>query len=290
MKLFCLAAKLKMITNKQTKQIISGKPLAYPDAVGLRYYRAIAPMITAMDRETQARLTELFERPSTEKTLATMDAKQQTIAERAATIIATLRKKYMRIFERDLGDIVKNMLKGVDNASRVGVATSLKGMGEGLTISADFLTGPMKEQFAAITAENVSLFKTIPEVYFPKVEAAVMDSITKGEGLNDLKPFFESHSNGTRNYAQLRAMDQTRKAYTSVNISRMKKLGIKKGRWVHSHGSNDPRKLHQELSGKVFDIDKPPFIGVMYGVDIYGWGGELPNCRCTCSPVFDFEG
>ena len=264
--------------NKQTNKQIKGKPLAYPDAVGLRYYRAIAPMINAMDRETQARLTELFEKPSTEKVLATMDAKQQTIAERAATIIATMRKKYMRIFERDLGRVVKNMLKGINNASRVGVATSLKGMGEGLTVSADFLTGPMKEEFAALTQANVSLFKTIPEVYFPKVEAAVMDSITKGEGLKDLKPFFESHSNGTRNYAQLRAMDQTRKAYTSVNIARMKKLGVTRLEWLHSHGSNDPRKLHQELSGKVFDIDKPPFIGVMYGIDIYGWGGELPNC------------
>lgn len=246
-------------------------------------------MIDAMTKETQARLTELFEKPSTEAKLATMDAFGNTIAEKAVIIIATMRKKYMRIFARDIDAIVKNMLKGIDNASRVGVATSLKGMGEGLTVSADFLTGPMKEQFAAITAENVSLFKTIPEVYFPKVEAAVMDSITKGQGLKDINPFFESYSNGTKNYAKLRSLDQTRKAYTSVNMSRLKKLGVTRLKWLHSHGSNDPRKLHQELDGKIFPIDEPPFIGVMYGVDIYNWGGVLPNCRCTFSPVFEFE-
>jgi hypothetical protein len=67
----------------------------------------------------------------------------------------------------------------------------------------------------------------------------------------------------------------------------MERLGVKKVKWLHSHGSNDPRKLHQDLDKKIFDIDKPPFIGKMYGVDIYGFGGVLPNCRCALSPVIE---
>jgi len=59
-------------------------------------------------------------------------------------------------------------------------------------------------------------------------------------------------------------------------------------KWIHSHGSNAPRKLHQELDGQVFDIDNPPVIGIMYGVEVRGYGGVLPNCRCRIMPVFDF--
>ena len=117
-----------------------------------------------------------------------------------------------------------------------------------------------------------------------------MESIINGKGLADLKPFFQKHSTGELNYAKNRALDQTRKAYTSINMARMERLGIKRVKWLHSHGSNAPRKLHQEMNGNIYDLDKPPFIGRMYNEDVYGWGGDLPNCRCTCSPVFEIEG
>jgi len=262
--------------------------LVYPDAIGLKYWRSIEPMIKAMHRETEAEMVALFDKPKIEKAMETMDA---TIAEQAQAIIARLIKKYLRIFERDSDFIVRKFVNDASKVSAHNLTGSINSMATTLNISSEFLiTGNMAEQFSAITEANVALFKTIPAQYFPRVEIAVMESITKGKGLADLKPFFQNFSNGELNYAKNRALDQTRKAYTGINMARMKRLGIKKVKWLHSHGSNAPRKLHQEMNGKIYDLDNPPFIGVMYGQDIYGWGGELPNCRCTCSPVFEIDG
>jgi len=68
----------------------------------------------------------------------------------------------------------------------------------------------------------------------------------------------------------------------------MKALGIKKVKFLHVGGSQEPRKLHLELSGKVFSLDDPPYIGDMYGQKVYGFGGVLPGCRCVCRPILDF--
>jgi SPP1 gp7 family putative phage head morphogenesis protein len=203
--------------------------------------------------------------------LPTQDA---SISELSKALIERLLKKYLRIFDRDLGAIVLTMMTGVDKASAASLAGSLSKMGESLTISPDYFVRSMGETFKALTTQNVALFKTIASTHFDKVETAVMDSIISGNGLKDLNPFFETHSTGEKNYAKTRAMDQIRKAYTSVNMARMRKLGIKKFEWIHSGGSNNPRILHIELSGKVFEIDNP---------------GELPNCRCMASPLMEFD-
>lgn len=85
------------------------------------------------------------------------------------------------------------------------------------------------------------------------------------------------------------AMDQTRKVYSNVNAARMQALGVKKFEWVHTGGSQHPRKDHQELSGKVFSLDDLPVIGVMYGNEVRGKPGDLPYCRCTMRPIVSFE-
>ena len=267
--------------------LVKGAPLYYPDAVGLKYWAKLSPIFNSMTRETEAEVKALFESPAAHWAgLPTQDA---SISELSKALIERLLKKYLRIFDRDLGDIVLTMMAGVDKSSAASLAGSVSKLGENLTINPDYFVKSMGETFKALTTQNVALFKTIASTHFDKVETAVMDSIISGNGLKDLNPFFEKHSTGEKNYAKNRAMDQTRKAYTSVNMARMRKLGIKKFEWIHSGGSNDPRILHIELSGKVFEIDKPPFIGVMYGVDIYGFPGELPNCRSMASPVIEFD-
>ena len=267
--------------------LIKGTPLYYPDAVGLKYWSRLAPIFNSMTRETEAEVKALFESPAAHWAgLPTQDA---SISELSKELIARLLKKYLRIFDRDLGDIVLRMMMGVDKSSAASLAGSLSKMGESLTISPDYFVASMGETFKALTTQNVALFKTIAEQHFAKVETAVMDSIISGNGLKDLNPFFESHSTGEKNYAKTRSMDQTRKAYQSVNLARMRKLGIKKFEWLHSGGSNEPRILHMEMNGKIYEIDNPPYICTMYGVDIYGFPGEAINCRCMIRPVIEFD-
>lgn len=286
---------------KRRRKDITGKKLLYPEAAGLRLWGDMEPLFIAMMAETENEIKRLFSTNQANrlglsenlkggippfKNMATTDS---SFSWQVNKILGAVADKYREAILKRSTEKSNEWASRVNEASKLSVANSLKSMTDHpMTISSDFLTGAMSEQFKAMTESNVSLFKTIHEQYFSRVESAVMESITNGNGLADLLPFFESFSNGTKNYGKLRALDQTRKAFTSINLERMQKVGIKKVKWQHSHGSNDPRKLHQELHGKIFDIDKPPYSGTLYGVRIHSFGGVQINCRCTISPVFDF--
>lgn len=253
----------------------------------MRLWGDMEPLFVQMMAETETEIKRLFSTNQANRLgLATTDS---SFSWKVNKILSAVADKYREAIFKRSTEKSNEWASRVNDASKLSVANSLKSMSDHpMVISSDFLTGAMSEQFKAMTESNVSLFKTIHEQYFSRVESAVMESITNGNGLADLLPFFESFSNGTKNYGKLRALDQTRKAFTSINLERMQKVGIKKVKWQHSHGSNDPRKLHQELHGKIFDIDKPPYVGTMYNVKIYAFGGCVVNCRCTISPVFDF--
>ena len=272
---------------KRRKKEMIGKALLPPEAVGEQYWAELKPLFDALTAEVEREVMAIFN--TNHASRLGLAATDDSIADKVKRVLAKLSAKYAKAFDSELGNRVARWLSNVDRSSSSSLKASMKALTEGVTVSADFLTGQMAEQFKAMTVENVGLFKTIASNYFPQVESAVMNSITSGNGLKDLVPFFENHSNGTKNYARLRALDQTRKAYTSVNLARMERLGVKRVKWLHSHGSNAPRKLHQQYDKKIFDIDKPPFAGRMYGVDIYSFGGHLPNCRCGIAPVLELS-
>ena len=143
-----------------------------------------------------------------------------------------------------------------------------------------------KEVMTASIAENVGLIKSISEKYLTDVQGAVMRSITNGNGLQDLIPALERHEGITRRRARNIALDQTRKAYNSLNKGRMEALGIKKFEWLHTGGSQNPREDHIELSGQIFSFDNPPVIDKRTGER--GFPAQLPNCRCRMLPVITF--
>jgi SPP1 gp7 family putative phage head morphogenesis protein len=276
----------KWLSERTDPPMVQGKTLLYPDAVAAKFAKRLTALVDAMTGAIEREVFALFTSETAENGyLPTQDA---SISAQARILLNRLRREYTKIFNSNIESLITQMLNNTDKASKSSTAQSLKELSGGLMLKTDFLSGEMKEQFQSLVQDNVSLFKTIPATAFNKVEGAVYDSIVSGQGIKDLKPFFETFSNGTRNYAHLRAYDQTRRAFTTLNMARLQKNGIKRVQWIHSHGSNDPRKLHQELDGQIFDIDKPPFIGVMYGVNIHAFGGTLPNCRCQVKPVFDF--
>jgi len=198
-----------------------------------------------------------------------------------------VRLKYERLFDLWSGHWAKRLSESSLEASDNQVKSTLK------DISKDYAFKPLSLQpntalydsFMAATVQSASLFKTIPDRFHGKVQNAVFQSIVEGNGLQDLKPFFKKFATSERNYVHNRAMDQTRKAFNSLSLQRMKDAGITRFEWLHTGGGKEPRVLHQHLSGKVFDIDNPPFIGVMYGQDIYGFPSQLPNCRCRMKAV-----
>lgn len=208
---------------------------------------------------------------------ATMDS---DYTNRIDLALERIRVKYENLFALYSVNWANRLSESALSASDNQVKSTLK------DISKDYAFKPLDlkqgaalfDSFQAATAQSASLFKTIPDRFHGKVQNAVLQSIVEGKGLQDLKPFFKKFATSERNYAHNRAMDQTRKAFNSLSLQRMKDAGITRFEWLHTGGGKEPRKLHQHLSGKVFDIDNPPFIGVMYGQDIYGYPSQLPNC------------
>jgi SPP1 gp7 family putative phage head morphogenesis protein len=91
-----------------------------------------------------------------------------------------------------------------------------------------------------------------------------------------------------KRHAKNVALDQTRKAYMSINTERMRDVGVSKFEWIHTGGSQDPRQYHKTvLNGNVYDINDPPVIDQRTGER--GLPGLLPFCRCTMRPVVTFE-
>ena len=257
---------------------LKGKALALPVITANKYAHRIGILYGNMMREVEEEVSILI------NSSITTDA---SIVSQIRILLARLAKKHEAIMGGTLSDAARIMLSQVNRVSLASTASSIRELSDEVVVKPDLLTGELKESFKALTQQNVSLFKTIAPKYFSDVETNVIDSLTTGRGLFDLNKFFSSYSNKTKNYAQNRAIDQTRKAFTSINMVRLKGAGIKKVQWVHSHSSNDPRKLHLKLDGNVYSLDKPPFIGILYGQDVYGFGGILPYCRCTVKPVLE---
>jgi SPP1 gp7 family putative phage head morphogenesis protein len=277
--------RLRWLEQRKKPRLVEGEPLNYPIPAGNRYASVMVRFIDGMCRETEREVLKAFRSDTAKQSpILTQDA---SITGMVSRVIRALSKKYLAM---DFLNDIEKMLRDTNKASVSEVKSSIEKLSGGLSIKTDFLTGAMKEQVAAYTRENVSLFKTITSNHFATVEKAVIDSIVSGNGMADLVPFFEQHSNGQKNYAKNRALDQTKKSFASLSMERMKNAGVEKVKWMHSHGSNAPRKLHVEYNGCVFRLDTPPYIGTMYGVEIYGFGGVLPYCSCRVSPVFEFEG
>jgi SPP1 gp7 family putative phage head morphogenesis protein len=198
-----------------------------------------------------------------------------------------LQSKFSKMFADLARPLAESMVFQSAKASSVAVSSSLKELSGGLTIKADTLkSGPVSDILKASVAENVGLIKSIPANYLDNVRGAVMRSITSGNGLQDLVPFLERQEGVTKRRAENIALDQTRKAYQSINDERMKAAGVQEYEWVHSGGGQKPRPHHVEMSGNIYRYDDPPVIDPNTGER--GTPGQVPNCRCTSRPVLRF--
>lgn len=203
--------------------------------------------------------------------------------------IKRMYERYNPLFAVLSNKVTKRMVERINRHSASTLRMSLREIAPKMAIKTDFMTGDLKDLVQGITEENVNLIRTIPQNYLSDVQKVVTASITNGKGLADLKPFLKRYYESNQRKAELTALDQTRKAYNNINAERMKRLGVKKFKWIHSGGGREPRQLHVGMNGNIYEFDEPPYIGDMYGEKVYGLPGHLPNCRCTLAPVWDLN-
>lgn len=265
------------------KSTVKGLPLNPNASAEARYYKKLADLVRLMTDITAKSLERFYERPEAEVYFS-QDA---SVAAQAKILLNAMWEKFENIFDIRSKPIADSVVKDAGQASQTSLKMSLKQLSGGLTLKTDILSGPLKDIITASIAENVDLIKSIPAQYHKAVSGAVFRSITTGNGLKDLIPYLDRYKGITLRRARFIAEDQTRKAYNTINKGRLEQIGVGQYEWLHTGGSQHPRKLHQQMSGNIYSFDKPPIIDKRTGER--GIPGQLPNCRCRMVPVIKFN-
>lgn len=277
-----LSQKRKAWAEQRGGHSFRGKALVQPTMPEVRFQAKLDRLVTAMTEATRKELERYYRQQWAADTVA-MDA---SFTAGAARLLRSLSKRFTALFTERAGGLAEALSKGVSDATARTLGQSLKDVSGGVTLKTDVISGRVAEVMAAGVKENVSLIKSIPAEYFQKIEGDVMRSITTGRGMADLVPDILKHGQSTKKRAELIAKDQTSKATTAINRARMQGLGIKQFEWLHSGGGKEPRPLHVQLDGQIFDLDNPPVIDERTGER--GLPGQLINCRCRMVPVVSF--
>jgi len=252
-------------------------------SIAADYSKPTINLIELMSRDVERELKKLFKENHFGYG---MDA---SISSQARILINYLIAKWGKRFNKIAKSSTDRMIERTIRNSAVTLGLSLKDASEDFKIDTSFRNEQINDVIKASTQEAANLIKLIPKKYLAEVQGQVMRSITTGKGMEDLVPFLTKKYNGNIRHARNVALDQTRKAYQSINTSRLKTLGVKKFIWIHSGGGKEPRLDHIKMSGNEYSFADPPIIGVMYGEEVRGLPGDLPNCRCICKPVINFD-
>lgn len=269
------------MSRKSSKNDLRGGQLNLAASIYLEYGSDITALLERMHKDIRREMAQVFEASATDHAQDASEVSQARIA------INRLDEKWSGIFAKWAKKYTDRMIRKVERNSMTTLGMSLKQISALATLK-PIMSPQIEEVMKASTLEAANLIKTLPQEYLADVQGQVMRSITKGQGLQDLVPYLNDKYKQNIRKARTVARDQTHKAYTNLQRARMEKLGIKKFEWIHSGAGKEPRKLHQELNGKIFSFDDPPYIGDMYGQQVHGMPGELPNCRCTLRPVIEF--
>lgn len=269
--------------NQFKPNVIRGKPLSPNAAVEERYYQELIVLIHKMTEETGKFLTRLFRGEAAEEHFA----EDASITAQARVLTNALKAKYDALFATSATRIAESFANQSDKASSASLHSSIQQLSGGLSLPTTTLRGPLREILKATVTENVSLIKSISQKYLSGVQAAVMRSITTGNGLQDLVPYLADNKGVTLRRARFIAMDQTRKAFNNLSTARLENLGIEEAEWLHTGGSNHPRKTHIAMSGKTYKLREGLYDSAV-GRKVKP--GEEPGCRCRSVPIITFGG
>jgi len=249
-----------------------GTPLHYSEPVEARYKRELTGMVRQMRDETLKGFRRLDRQFASDA--IGMDA--PSYASQARILVDALRKRFVAAFARRARPVAERWQSQVDAASSASLHGSLREMSGGISLSTRSIPKAATDMLKASIAENVALIRSIPEQYFLDVQGAVMRNIQRGDGAAGVLREIERVGGVATRRAELIARDQTSKATSALNAARMKGLGIRKFRWLHSSGGKEPRPLHVVMSGNIYSLDDPPVIDDRTGER--GLPGQLINC------------
>lgn len=274
---------------KKKQNQISAAPLNFNAGIQKWYEKQLLKLVDELTKDVLNEIRPLYKEY---KEQITFDA---SISSQARMTINSLRKLFEKKFKEKGKKFAESMVRKTNRYATntfKQVMTALfdkeKVKETGFTMAGSIVSPEKEEVVKALVFENVSLIKSIQDRYFEQITGAVMRSIENGDGLTSLTEEIMKYNGMNKRRARLIALDQTRKAYNSINLRNMQETGVKKFKWIHSGGSKEPRKYHRDvLNGQIFDIDT----GAPNDADSpeYIYPGQLPYCRCRMAPVIEFD-
>jgi len=199
-------------------------------------------------------------------------AQDETPAETLRKAIRKLTRRWTSRFNVLADDLASYFAQAVNERSDAALKTALKK--GGFTVEWT-MTRAQRDVVGSVVNENVALIKSIPQRYLQGVEGAVMRSVQTGRDLGQLTKDLQEQFGVTKRRAALISRDQNNKATAALTRARQLEIGVEEAVWLHSHAGRSPRKAHQAMNGKTYDIKKG-----MWDPDekAYVLPGELINC------------
>ncbi len=280
--------KLKWAKSRSDKTVLRGTRLNYNVSQQLKYKKALKDLVDKMTIETKKSVINLFE----SKTAEQFFAEDESISSKAKKLMKDLTDKFTQLFNSKAKGLAETMVKGMSKVSESTLNTSLKQLSGGLSLKTGVVPEGLEVKSQAIVQENVNLISSIPKQYLDQVSGSVFRSITTGNGLKDLVPAISKFTGEVNRRTINLALDQTRKAYNTINRERLQKLGVQQFEWVHSGGGQHPRPSHVAMSGNIYSWDDLPIINkenLKYESPQRGIPGQAINCKCVMNPVVKFD-
>lgn len=161
----------------------------------------------------------------------------------------------------------------------------------------------MSDYIDLAVKENAALIKSIPKKHLEEVERIILDGTRSGESVRTIANRLSEQFDVNKRRASFIARDQVAKINTDVTERRQTESGIVYYRSSHSNDirvTGNPRGKYPNAKISCWDIAKQD---VGFGPGVYKWsegasyGGQKGlhpgrhhiGCRCTPSPVFEWE-
>lgn len=255
------------------------KPIIPNTTVRSKYRKDLERLASYVISETEKEVASYL-RSEAAKDFYTGDAS----ASSQLRIRFSKKSKFLSLVIREKSKLYsKRMVDRTDKESSHSLNKSVEGL--------VFKPAAGTDEFKSLIEANVDLITSMNESYIENIKGVMERSIQKGGlqvSLKEIRSSLTKEALKIKNKAKNVALDQTRKANTSLTQVKMTRSGIRKFQWIHSGGGQNPRSLHKNvLNGKIYELDNPPVIDTKTGER--GLPAQAINCKCIMRPIYEPE-
>lgn len=245
----------------------------YNAGTGVEYNKRVQRALNSLIKELRIELLRLKR----------LGLKGESLTSQLRISLNKLERKYSDVFDKLAKKEAKKLVETVESQSNFQIKSfmAIHDLEVKPFYKEDEFKGVLKSCVELATSE----IKSIPTNYIDLIKKRTYDAVMYGNGYKDIFDMYSKISRASKRKVELLALDQNRKIHSAITVANFKRYDIKRFKWIHSGASNEPRKMHQKLNGKIFDMDKPPVIEIRNGMEIHGYPAQCINCKCLMVPI-----